>query len=83
MLFIAERAAELAAISSSELPPLCAIAPVPDSTRTVANVIIEAFIVDVSLWSVDKSDHSDGPGSVAGNQSVRIDGGTDNLARQA
>ena len=49
MLFIAERAAELAAISSSELPPLCAIAPVPDSTRTVANVIVEAFIVDVSF----------------------------------
>jgi hypothetical protein len=48
MLFIVERAAELAAIPSSELPPLCAIAPVPDSTRTVANVIIEAFIVDVS-----------------------------------
>jgi hypothetical protein len=65
------------------LPPLCAITPVLDSTRTVANVIIETFIVNVSLWSVDKSDHTDGSGSVAGNQSVRIDGGTDNLARQA
>jgi len=83
MLFIAERAAEFAAISSSGLPTLCAIAPVLDSTKTVANVIIEAFIADVSLRSVDKSDHSDGPGSVAGNQSVRIDGGTDNLAPQA
>lgn len=83
MLFIAERVAELPAISSRELPPLCAIAPALDSTRTVANVIIETFIVNFSLWSVDDSNRTDGSGSVAGNQIVRIDGGTDDFAQRA
>jgi hypothetical protein len=55
MLFIAERAAELPAISSSKLPPLCAIALALDSARTVANVIVETFIVNFSLWSVNDS----------------------------
>jgi hypothetical protein len=45
MLFMAERAAELAAISSKELPPLCAIAYVLDNAKTVASVIIETFMV--------------------------------------
>jgi hypothetical protein len=49
MLFIAERIAEPAAISSWELPPLCAIAPALDSDRTVANVIVETFIANFSL----------------------------------
>ena len=49
MLFIAERVAEFAAIPSRELPPLCAIAPALDSARTVANVIVETFIVNFSL----------------------------------
>jgi hypothetical protein len=49
MLFIAERVAELAAISSRELRPLCAIAPALDSAKTVANVIVETFIVFLQL----------------------------------
>jgi hypothetical protein len=48
-MFIAERVAELAAISSRELPPLCAIAHALDSARTVANVNVETFIVNFSL----------------------------------
>ena len=80
MLFIAERVAELAAISSRELRLLCAIAPALDSARAVANVIVETFIVNFSVSSVDDSNHTDGLGSVAGNQIVRIDGGTDDLA---
>jgi hypothetical protein len=83
MLFIAERVAELRVISSNELPPLCAIAPALDSNRAVANVIVETFIVDFSLWSVDDSNHTDPSGSVAGNQIVRIDGDTDDLAERA
>jgi hypothetical protein len=83
MLFIAERSAGLAAISSKELLALCAIALPLDSTRTVANAIVETFIVNFSHWSVDGSNHTDGSGSVAGNQNVRIDGRTDNLAWQA
>lgn len=80
MLFIAER---VAAISSNELPPLCAIAPALDNNRAVANVIVETFIVDFSLSSVDDSNHTDRSGSVAGNQIVRIDGDTDDLAERA
>jgi hypothetical protein len=83
MLFIAERAPELAAISSNALPRLCAIAPALDSTRMVAKLIIETFMVNFSLWSVDDSNPTHGSDSVAGNQSVRIDGGTDDLARRA
>jgi hypothetical protein len=45
MLFMTERVAELAAISSSELPPLCAIAIVVDSAKAAASVIIENFMV--------------------------------------
>ena len=59
-MFIAERVAELAAISSRELPPLCAIAPALDSARAVANMIVETLIVNFSLWSVDGSNHTDG-----------------------
>ena len=81
MLFIAERAAELPAISSSKLPPLCAIALALDSARTVANVIVETFIVNFSLWSMNDSNHTDASGSAAGNQTARIVGGTMILAR--
>jgi hypothetical protein len=79
MLFIAERVAEFAAIPSRELPPLCAIAPALDSARAIANVIVEAFIVNFSgarikshrlLWFCGRQ------------QIVRIDGGTDDLARR-
>ena len=73
---MAERVAELAAILSRELPPLCAIAPALDSARAVANVIVKTFIVNFSLWSVDDSNHTDRSGSATGNQIVRIDGGT-------
>jgi hypothetical protein len=45
MLFMAERVAELAAISSRELPPLCAIAYVLDSAKTDASVMIATFMV--------------------------------------
>jgi hypothetical protein len=45
MLFMAERVAELAAISSRELPPLCAIAYVLDNAKTIASVMIETFMV--------------------------------------
>jgi hypothetical protein len=78
MLFIAERIAELAAMSSRELPPLCAITPALDSARAVANVIVEAFIVNFSgarikshrrLWFCGRQ------------QIVRIDGDTDDLAQ--
>jgi len=48
MLFIAERVAELAAISSREFRLLSAIAPALDSARTVANVIVETLIVNFS-----------------------------------
>jgi hypothetical protein len=60
---MAERVAELAAISSRELPPLCAIAIVLDSAKTAANVMIETFIVSSSLWSLNDSNHTDGLGS--------------------
>src|ERR1700691_4037082 len=55
MLFIAERVAELAAISSRELRLLCAIAPALDSAKTVANVIVETFIV---ISPVGDSNHT-------------------------
>jgi hypothetical protein len=45
MLFIDERVAGLAAIPPEELPPLCAIASVPGSAKTIASVMIETFIV--------------------------------------
>jgi hypothetical protein len=45
MLFIAERVAELAAVSSREFPPLCATAYVLDNAKTVASVMIETFMV--------------------------------------
>jgi hypothetical protein len=67
MLFIAERVAGLTAIRSAELLPLCAIAYVLDSANAAASVIVETFIVDSSLWSLDDSNHADGLGSVAGN----------------
>jgi hypothetical protein len=81
MLFIAERVAEFAAIPSRELPPLCAIAPALDSARTVANVIVETLIVNFSIcwWTIQITD---GLSSVAGNQIVRVDGGTDDLAQR-
>jgi hypothetical protein len=82
MLFIAERVAELAAISSRELP-LCAIAPALDSARAVTNVIIATFIVNFSLWSEDDSSHADGLGSIAGNRVVRSNGGTDDRSQRA
>jgi hypothetical protein len=63
MLFMAERVAEFAAISSRELPPLCAMAYVLDSAKAVASVIIEIFIVSSSLWSVNDSNHRSGFGS--------------------
>jgi hypothetical protein len=82
MLFMAKRVVGLASIPAEESPPLCAIAPALDSARAVANVIVETLIVNFSLWSVDDSNHTDGLGSVAGNQIVRIDGGTDDLAQR-
>jgi hypothetical protein len=82
MLSIAERVTEFAAISSRELPPLCAIAPALDSARTVANAIVETFIVNFSLWSVNDPNHTDGSGSVADEQLVRVNGGTDDLAQR-
>ena len=63
MLFMAERVAEFAAISSRELRPLCAMAYVLDSARAVASVIIEIFIVSSSLWSVSDSNHRSDVGS--------------------
>jgi hypothetical protein len=72
MLFIAE----LPAISSRKLRPLCAIALALESTRTVVKMIVETFIANFSLWSVDDSNHTDRSGSATGNQIVRIDGGT-------
>jgi hypothetical protein len=81
MLFIAERVAEFAAIPSRELPPLCAIAPALDSARTVANVIVETLIVNFSIWWWTIQ-ITDGLSSVAGNQIVRVDGGTDDLAQR-
>jgi hypothetical protein len=53
-----------------------------DSANAVASAIIETFTVNSSLWSVGDSNHTDGLGSVAGNQIVRIDGGTDDLAQR-
>jgi hypothetical protein len=60
---MAERVAELAAILSRELPPLCAIAIVLDSAKTTASVMIETFIVSTSLCSLNDSNHTDGLGS--------------------
>jgi hypothetical protein len=82
MLFMAKRVAGLATIPAEESLPLCANAPTLDSARAVANVIVETLIVNFSLWSVDDSNHTDGLGCVAGNQIVRIDGGTDDLAQR-
>jgi len=56
MLFIAERVAELAAISSRELRLLCAIAPALDSAKAVANVIVETFIVNFSSRGFNHTD---------------------------
>jgi hypothetical protein len=44
-LFIAERVAGFATISAEELPLLCAIAYVLDSTKAAARVIVETFII--------------------------------------
>jgi hypothetical protein len=82
MLFMAKRVAGLATIPAEESLPLCAIAPALDSARAVANVIVETLIVNFSLWSVDDSNHTDSLGCVAGNQIVRIDGDTDDLAQR-
>jgi hypothetical protein len=76
MLFIAERVTELAAISSRELPPLCAIAPALESAKTVASVIVETLIVNSPFgrW-ISQTAHA-----VAGNQIVRIDGGIEMMS---
>jgi len=55
MLFMAERVAALAAISSRELPPLCAIAYVLDNAKTVTSVMIETFMVILPCVAALKS----------------------------